>query len=167
MLLKDHQGQAPEMPLQDSSKTIRGGTDHHEKEKARDECEAIVIACDRGRDRHMMTEESALLMGWIPRQRKAMSRSVSRESSALEKQKSQTEDAGSSTIPAGARWTKIAKKIVSVEVLEQMGEDFEELEEEVIVKRVLSRDQIQELADATAAQRGKWFYLTKKREVWC
>lgn len=58
----------------------------------------------------------------------------------------------SDNIPSGPRWTKIPKTVVSPEVLREMGEDFEEAGEHVIVKRQVPREEVQELADRTMAR---------------
>ena len=52
-------------------------------------------------------------------------------------------------VPSSPRWTRISKTMVSPEVLEQMGEDFEELETHVIVKREVPREELEELAMKT------------------
>jgi len=59
-------------------------------------------------------------------------------------------------VPPEARWTKISRGLVSPEVLEQARERFEEREDYVIVLRVLTREEIQILADRTQAIRGKY-----------
>lgn len=56
-------------------------------------------------------------------------------------------------IPPGARWTKINKRLVNSQALEEAGLRFEERAEDVIVLRVLTRDEIQRLAERTAAIR--------------
>jgi len=55
-------------------------------------------------------------------------------------------------MPSSPRWTKISKSVVSPEVLEQIGEDFEELETHVIVKREVPHEEMQELASKTMAR---------------
>ncbi|RYP64021.1 hypothetical protein DL769_006801 [Monosporascus sp. CRB-8-3] len=52
-------------------------------------------------------------------------------------------------IPPGARWTKIDRKLVNPEALEEARERFEERSDYVVVLRVLSPDEIQKLADRT------------------
>lgn len=61
-------------------------------------------------------------------------------------------DAAPDKAPPSPRWTKISKSVVSPEVLEQMGEDFEELEQHVIVKRVVPHEELQQLASKTTAR---------------
>ena len=56
-------------------------------------------------------------------------------------------------VPSDARWTKIDRRLVSPEALEEAEERFEERPECVIVLRVLLRDQIQKLADRTKEMR--------------
>ena len=52
-------------------------------------------------------------------------------------------------IPVDARWTKIDRRLVNPEALEEAKERFEERMDCVIVLRVLSKDDIQKLADRT------------------
>jgi rubredoxin len=53
-------------------------------------------------------------------------------------------------IPPGARWTKIDRRLVNPEALEEAKERFEERMDCVIVLRVLTKQEIQKLADRTA-----------------
>ncbi|RDW58140.1 hypothetical protein BP6252_13551 [Coleophoma cylindrospora] len=53
-------------------------------------------------------------------------------------------------IPPDARWTKISRKLVNPEALEAGKERFEAREDFVIVLRVLSREEVQQYAVATA-----------------
>jgi hypothetical protein len=64
--------------------------------------------------------------------------------------------ASKSGIPPGARWTKIDRKLVNPEALEQAQERFEERMDCVIVLRVLTKEEIQKLADRTKELRGKY-----------
>ena len=57
-------------------------------------------------------------------------------------------------IPPGARWTKIDRKLVNPEALEAAQERFEERDDYVIVLRVLTKGEIQELAEKTQEIRG-------------
>lgn len=57
-------------------------------------------------------------------------------------------------IPLGARWTKIDRRLVNPQALEEAHERFEERLDYVIVLRVLTKDEIQKLADRTLAIRG-------------
>ena len=57
-------------------------------------------------------------------------------------------------IPAGARWTKIDRRLVNPQALEEAQERFEERLDCVIVLRVLTKDEIQKLADRTLEIRG-------------
>ncbi|KAK0729924.1 hypothetical protein B0H67DRAFT_15793 [Lasiosphaeris hirsuta] len=57
-------------------------------------------------------------------------------------------------VPTGARWTKISRKMVNPEALTIGKERFEVRDEFVIVLRVLSKEEIQEYAAATAQLRG-------------
>ncbi|KAF2184148.1 hypothetical protein K469DRAFT_689485 [Zopfia rhizophila CBS 207.26] len=52
-------------------------------------------------------------------------------------------------IPIGARWTKIDRRLVNPEALEEAKERFEERMDCVIVLRVLTKQDIQKLADRT------------------
>ncbi|KKY13993.1 hypothetical protein UCDDS831_g08538 [Diplodia seriata] len=52
-------------------------------------------------------------------------------------------------IPVDARWTKIDRRLVNPEALEDAKERFEERKDCVIVLRVLTREDIQKLADRT------------------
>ena len=58
-------------------------------------------------------------------------------------------------IPPGARWTKIDRRLVNPEALEEAKERFEERLDCVIVLRVLTKEDIQKLADRTRKIRGK------------
>ena len=60
-----------------------------------------------------------------------------------------------SGIPPGARWTKIDRRLVNPEALEEFKERFEERLDCVIVLRVLTKEEIQKLADRTREIRGK------------
>lgn len=57
-------------------------------------------------------------------------------------------------IPPGARWTKIDRRLVNPEALERANERFEERQDFVIVLRVLTKEEIQKLADRTRDIRG-------------
>ncbi len=58
-------------------------------------------------------------------------------------------------VPPGARWTKINRRMVNPEALTIGKERFEVRDDFVIVLRVLSKDEIQQYATATAQLRGK------------
>ncbi|KAI5277049.1 hypothetical protein E4T47_00242 [Aureobasidium subglaciale] len=58
-------------------------------------------------------------------------------------------------IPAGARWTKIDRRLVNPQALEEAQERFEERLDCVIVLRVLTKDEIQKLADKTLEIRAR------------
>lgn len=58
-------------------------------------------------------------------------------------------------IPPGARWTKIDRRLVNPEALEEAKERFEERMDCVIVLRVLTKEEIQKFADRTAELRQK------------
>lgn len=58
-------------------------------------------------------------------------------------------------VPQGARWTKINRRMVNPEALTIGKERFEVRDEFVIVLRVLSKEEIQAYATATAQIRGK------------
>ncbi|KAM3416523.1 hypothetical protein BST61_g8113 [Cercospora zeina] len=64
-------------------------------------------------------------------------------------------DATKKGIPPGARWTKIDRRLVNPEALEAAQERFEERLDCVIVLRVLTKEEIQKLADKTRDIRGK------------
>ncbi|KAI9726899.1 MAG: hypothetical protein M1828_000247 [Chrysothrix sp. TS-e1954] len=58
-------------------------------------------------------------------------------------------DAKNKNIPNGARWTKIDRRLVNPEALEEAQERFEERKDCVIVLRVLTKDDIQKFAEKT------------------
>lgn len=62
--------------------------------------------------------------------------------------------AGKDGIPSGARWTKVSRILVNPEALERYQERFEERDDYVIVLRVLSREEIEKLAEKTREIRG-------------
>ena len=64
-------------------------------------------------------------------------------------------DATKKGIPPGARWTKIDRRLVNPEALEDAKERFEERLDCVIVLRVLTREEIQKFADRTKEIRGR------------
>ncbi|WPB05523.1 uncharacterized protein RHO25_010176, partial [Cercospora beticola] len=64
-------------------------------------------------------------------------------------------DATKKGIPPGARWTKIDRRLVNPEALEAAQERFEERLDCVIVLRVLTKEEIQKLADKTRDIRDK------------
>lgn len=63
--------------------------------------------------------------------------------------------AGKEGIPPGARWTKVSRILVNPEALERSHLRFEEREDYVIVLKVLSREEIEKLAERTREIRGK------------
>jgi len=64
-------------------------------------------------------------------------------------------DAGKKGIPVNARWTKIDRKLVNPEALEEGHERFEERLDYVIVLRVLPKEEIEQYAARTQEIRGK------------
>ncbi|KAF2181759.1 hypothetical protein K469DRAFT_691838 [Zopfia rhizophila CBS 207.26] len=67
-----------------------------------------------------------------------------------------TPEVGEQSIPANARWTKIDRRLVNAQALEEAGERFEEREGAVIVLRVVPRENIMRLAERTREiRRGK------------
>ncbi|KAF2433529.1 hypothetical protein EJ08DRAFT_658055 [Tothia fuscella] len=58
-------------------------------------------------------------------------------------------------IPSGAKWTKIDRRLVNPQSLEEKGERYEERMDCVIVLRVLTKAEIQEFADRTKEIRGE------------
>jgi len=64
-------------------------------------------------------------------------------------------DAGKKGIPPNARWTKIDRRLVNPEALDQGNERYEERIEYVIVLRVLTKEEIQAYAKRTQEIRGK------------
>ncbi|KAJ5107762.1 hypothetical protein N7456_004437 [Penicillium angulare] len=62
-------------------------------------------------------------------------------------------DAENNGIPPGARWTKISRGVVNPMALQLAGERFEERRDYVIVLKVLSKEEIWRLAEATRAIR--------------
>jgi len=65
------------------------------------------------------------------------------------------EQAKNKGIPPGARWTKIRRSLINPEALIEAKERFEERQDFVIVLRVLSKEEIQKLAEKTRVIRGK------------
>lgn len=61
-------------------------------------------------------------------------------------------------VPPGARWTRISRKIVNPDALEAGKERYEVRDDFVIVLRVLSREEIEVYAKATAVLRGESLY---------
>ena len=66
------------------------------------------------------------------------------------------EDKKAREAPAGAKWTKISRKVVNPEALTIGKERFEVRDDFVIVLRVLSKEEIQAYASATQVLRGKF-----------
>ncbi|MCJ1416475.1 hypothetical protein MMC32_002813 [Xylographa parallela] len=64
-------------------------------------------------------------------------------------------DAGKKGIPPNARWTKIDRKLVNPEALDQGNERYEERIDYVIVLRVLTKEEIEAYAQRTQEIRGK------------
>jgi len=64
------------------------------------------------------------------------------------------DDKTKTDVPSGARWTKISRKMVNPEALTIGKERFEVRDDFVIVLRVLSKEEIQAYAAATATLRG-------------
>lgn len=64
-------------------------------------------------------------------------------------------DATKKGVPPGARWTKIDRRLVNPEALEDAKERFEEREDSVIVLRVLTKEEIQKFAERTREIRGE------------
>lgn len=58
-------------------------------------------------------------------------------------------------IPSNARWTKISRRLVDVEALEETNERFDERGDFVVVLRVLTREEIGILANRTREIRGE------------
>jgi hypothetical protein len=58
-------------------------------------------------------------------------------------------------IPSNAKWTKIDRKLVNPQALEEKGERFEERLDCVIVLRVLTKEEIAEFAERTREIRGE------------
>lgn len=65
------------------------------------------------------------------------------------------EDKKINEAPAGAKWTKVSRKVVNPEALTIGKERFEVRDDFVIVLRVLSKEEIQAYASATQVLRGK------------
>lgn len=65
------------------------------------------------------------------------------------------DDKTKANVPPGARWTKISRKMVNPEALKIGKERFEVRDDFVIVLRVLSKEEIQAYAAATATLRGR------------
>jgi hypothetical protein len=66
------------------------------------------------------------------------------------------DDKTKANVPPGARWTKISRKMVNPEALKIGKERFEVRDDFVIVLRVLSKEEIQAYAAATATLRGRF-----------
>lgn len=62
-------------------------------------------------------------------------------------------------IPPEARWTKIDRRLVNPEALDEAHETFEERQDAVIVLRALTKEEIQKFADRTREIRGKQVLL--------
>lgn len=60
----------------------------------------------------------------------------------------------SDDILAASKWTKIDRRVVNPQALGEMGERFEERQEHVIVLRVMTKAEIQKVADRTHEIRG-------------
>ena len=70
-------------------------------------------------------------------------------------------------IPAGARLTKISRRLVNPEALEAKGERYEARDDFVVVLRVLIKEEIEELADMTREIRGEFnSVLYEMRNLW-
>ena len=69
-------------------------------------------------------------------------------------------DAGKKGIPPNARWTKIDRRLVNPEALEQGNERYEERVDYVIVLRVLTKEDIEKYAELTQRLRGKSLHHT-------
>ncbi|CAI9630826.1 unnamed protein product [Alternaria burnsii] len=67
-------------------------------------------------------------------------------------------------IPIGARWTRIDRRLVNPEALEEAKERFEERIDCVMVLRVLTREEIQKLANRTKAIRERREATDEARE---
>ncbi|KIW00537.1 hypothetical protein, variant [Verruconis gallopava] len=73
---------------------------------------------------------------------------------------------GGKEIPEGAKWTKIDRRLVNPQALEEKGERFEERQDCVIVLRVLTKDEIQVFANRTAEireEREQRYHRERKR----
>ncbi|KAI4600557.1 hypothetical protein KJ359_000916 [Pestalotiopsis sp. 9143b] len=66
-------------------------------------------------------------------------------------------DSSKKEVPPGARWTKINRRLVNPEALTIGKERFEVRDDFIIVLRVLSKEEIQAYATATAQLRGKYY----------
>jgi hypothetical protein len=64
------------------------------------------------------------------------------------------EEAERKGIPTDAKWTKIDRRLVNPDALDAAGERYEERVDFVIVLRVLTKAEIQKLADKTREIRG-------------
>ena len=73
-------------------------------------------------------------------------------------------DAGKKGIPPNARWTKIDRRLVNPEALDQGNERYEERVDYVIVLRVLSKEEIEAYAQRTQEIRGKRDPLVEEDE---
>lgn len=66
-------------------------------------------------------------------------------------------------IPEGARWTKIRRDLIDPEILNHRRERYEQIDDHIIVFRVLTRDEVQQYAEATqdlrAQQRMPFSYV--------
>ncbi|KAI9732223.1 MAG: hypothetical protein M1834_004320 [Cirrosporium novae-zelandiae] len=75
-------------------------------------------------------------------------------------------DAGKKGIPPNARWTKIDRRLVNPEALDEGHERYEERPDYVIVLRVLTKDEIQKYADKTQeirdAREAEWRNAERK-----
>ncbi|KAI9870097.1 MAG: hypothetical protein M1830_004687, partial [Pleopsidium flavum] len=71
-------------------------------------------------------------------------------------------DAGKKGIPPNARWTKIDRKLVNPEALEDGNERYEERTDFVIVLRVLTKEEIQNYAARTQEIRDARYLLERQ-----
>ena len=75
-------------------------------------------------------------------------------------------DAGKKGVPPNARWTKIDRKLVNPEALDQGNERYEERTDYVIVLRVLTREEIEQYATRTQEireARGLLYFFWRRR----
>ncbi|KAK4501026.1 hypothetical protein PRZ48_006832 [Zasmidium cellare] len=97
------------------------------------------------------SKESSNVKGILKKPTEALPENADAEAKNVEIAKRPKKD-----IPPGARWTKIERRLVTPEVLEEAGEHFEERMDFLIVMRVLTKEEIQALTDRTREVRASW-----------
>ena len=141
--------QALELPEADGESAVSSGKEDSRGREltapARDEKQVRVVSPPREK------EEKKPIKGILkqPKEQFPEEPNPIREGVAPHK-----DDKTKANVPQGARWTKISRKMVNPEALTIGKERFEVRDDFVIVLRVLSKEEIQAYAAATAQLRG-------------